>query len=192
MKKLKLTGKHAVGEREYALISDEDFEECSKYAWNLKLDKRRNYYFAIRNTRPKVIHLSRFVMRVTDSKIFVDHINHNTLDNRRENLRITNQANNAKNQTSHKNSTSSFLGVCLYKPGKWKASILGKLIGYYDNEIYAAEAYDIAAIQYHKEFANLNFKYKMELYKERLKTDNPYNKKRRNKTSTKNRILGTY
>jgi hypothetical protein len=32
-----------------------------------------------------------------------------------------------------------------------------KFIGYFDNEIDAAKAYDQAAIKYHGEFASLNF-----------------------------------
>ena len=43
------------------------------------------------------IMLHRLIMNITDSNILIDHINHNTLDNRRENLRIVNRQQNSFN-----------------------------------------------------------------------------------------------
>lgn len=59
----------------------------------------------------KTIYLARFIMNVTDPNITVDHWNHDTLDNRKENLRITvigpndthRSGKNSNNKSGHRN-----------------------------------------------------------------------------------------
>lgn len=55
----------------------------------------------------------------------VDHINHNTLDNRKSNLRIVPQKINLQNKSgAFKNSKSGIRGVCYHKAsGKWYARV---------------------------------------------------------------------
>jgi len=54
----------------------------------------------------------------------VDHINHDTSDNRKENLRICTSAQNAKNKSTPKNNTSGITGVrWVEKRGKWHSYI---------------------------------------------------------------------
>lgn len=97
---------------------------------------------------------------------FVDHILHpvgEVLDNSFHNLRSATKAQNNRNRTSAKGSTSKYLGVSWKKESKkWVAHIrfCGKLksLGYFTEEIEAAMAYDKAAKDIHGEFANLNFK----------------------------------
>lgn len=93
----------------------------------------------------------------------VDHKNRITLDDRIENLRETTSSQNMYNKTSHKNSTSQYLGV--YKRGNsWRATIrvtidnkpLKLNLGTFNIEKEAALAYNKEASKYHKEFANLN------------------------------------
>ncbi len=91
----------------------------------------------------------------------VDHINGNPLDNRRENLRICENAENNRNKGLTKASTSGYKGVSLYKrSGTWRAYIVTnykqKHLGTFDNPIDAAKAYNVAAIKFHGEFARLN------------------------------------
>jgi len=62
-----------------------------------------------------------------------------------------------------KGAHSKYLGVTWQKSiNKWQAQIrangIPRIIGYYNDEIKAAKAYDKAAKKYHKEFAVLNFK----------------------------------
>ena len=54
----------------------------------------------------------------------VDHINGNTLDNRKENLRPANRRQQSQNTRSRKNSTSIYVGVHLHRlTGKWRSQI---------------------------------------------------------------------
>lgn len=91
----------------------------------------------------------------------IDHINHDTLDNRRENLRPCTVSQNGANQGVRVNNTSGFKGVSLFKRDQvWQAYInmFGKRrhLGYYATPIEAALAYDRAALEYHGEFAMTN------------------------------------
>ena len=84
----------------------------------------------------------------------VDHINHDTLDNRIENLRLVDRAANQANQSVHRmgtrrRKTSRFKGVC--RVGRhWVAQIsiggVTRRLGKFHDEESAARAYDAAAI----------------------------------------------
>jgi hypothetical protein len=89
----------------------------------------------------------------------IDHRNGNKLDNRLENLRPANQAENSYNQGKRKHNTSGFKGVSWSKSHqKWQATIKvnyrQKHLGYFATAEEAAAAYQEAALKYHGEFAN--------------------------------------
>jgi len=91
----------------------------------------------------------------------IDHINHNTLDNRKENLRIVTGSQNGMNQKLHKNNTSGYKGVHWFIYSKrWMAYIRlnsRKIhLGYFNSKIEAAYAYNYAALKYFGKFAKLN------------------------------------
>jgi len=97
----------------------------------------------------------------------IDHINCDRADNRLENLRDTTTSENLCNRASGTSgSTSKFLGVHFDSRSKrrkrWVAAIArqGKrrTIGFYLTEEEAARARDAVAIEWHGEFASLNFK----------------------------------
>lgn len=95
-----------------------------------------------------------------DKSCFVDHINGNPLDNRRENLRLCTIGENNRNKPKHKG-TGDFKGVGWdARRQTWLAYIArdGQLtsLGSFESPEFAADVYDAAAHQYHGEFASLN------------------------------------
>lgn len=142
----------------YTLVSQQDYERYKDMVW----------YWGGSNTpsvcskiHSKTVFLHRLIMNAKEGEI-IDHIDHNTLNNCRSNLRKCTHADNMHNSTSRKG-TSKFKGVskCTDRD-KWITCIRfeGKTynLGRYDNEIDAAHAYDIKAAELFGEFANPNFK----------------------------------
>ena len=110
----------------------------------------------------------RFIMEIHhpelrgNPKLYIDHINGNPLDNRKENLRLVTPQQNTMNKRSYKNSTSKYKGVYWDKKyNKWRTRITidnkKKHIGYYQDEREAALAYDKEAKKLFGEYAHLNF-----------------------------------
>ena len=100
---------------------------------------------------------------IVPKEMFIDHINRNPLDNRKENLRIVtpkqNNMNRSKNSGIH---GSKYRGVCFSKKSKkWRMRLhdQGNRLcdALFNTEIEAAQAFDIAVLYFHKEFANTNF-----------------------------------
>lgn len=91
----------------------------------------------------------------------VDHINGNTLDNRRVNLRYATRSQNNANRHARSKGSSSYKGVCWRPiPRRWKAYIKkdGQQIhlGYFSTQEDAARAYNKAALRLFGEYARLN------------------------------------
>jgi hypothetical protein len=100
-------------------------------------------------------------MGINNPKIKIDHKFGDTLDNRKQSLRLCTNDENRKNSKLNKNNTSGYKGVIWYKPyKKWRAEItifyISKHLGYFKNKICAACAYNNAASKYFGEFARLN------------------------------------
>lgn len=102
--------------------------------------------------------IARVIVAAQKNEV-VDHINHDTLDNRRCNLRVCTNQQNSMNQRPQAGKSSKYKGVS--KTIKYQASISynGKSIhlGVFDDEIEAAKAYDVKAKELFGEFAYLNF-----------------------------------
>jgi len=150
----------------YAIVDPEDFTRLNKHKWHA--NKAKNTYYAVRRihiarSKWKHIKMHREILR-PPAHLYVDHINHNGLDNRKANLRPATCRQNSYNRIHfRKNPSSKYKGVSFKKrTKKWTAQIRyngkTKFIGSYENEIEAAKAYDKAAKKHHGEFAVLNFK----------------------------------
>lgn len=139
-----------------ALVDDEDFELVSKHKWYAA--KRGYRFYAQRRVNRRIVQMHRLLTKAPTG-LEVDHINGNTLDNRRSNLRLATRSQNEWNRNKQSNNTSGFKGV-IFSEGKYKARIrvFKKLyfLGSFEEKEKAALAYNNAAKKYHGEFANLN------------------------------------
>lgn len=145
----------------YAIVDDEDFEFLNKYKWCAGVNRAGGVFYAKSHVNGRMQSMHRLLLGVTDRWVLVDHINHDTLDNRRSNLRIATQKQNNQNRKSVPNSTSKYRGVSWYNRDKrWVAKIGNgenqKTLGWFKDEILAALAYNKAALERYGEFANLN------------------------------------
>ena len=92
----------------------------------------------------------------------VDHIDRNPRNNKISNLRAATLSQNQMNRTSARGSSSRYLGVTWdASRGKWAAKIKGvggqtNNLGRFKCEREAASHYNLAAMESHGEFANLN------------------------------------
>ena len=146
-----------------AIVDDEDYERVAEFKWHAVVTEtglvrpRRNSTKECQQTE-----LHRFILEPKDGE-FVDHINGDTLDNRRANLRVCNKSQNAANTPkTGKKTHSKYKGVSyLNHAKKWLAYIRvnykQKHLGYFTKQEEAAKAYDIAAEENFGEFARLNF-----------------------------------
>jgi HNH endonuclease/AP2 domain-containing protein len=141
------------------LVDEADYEWLKQWRWQFQ------HGYAIRVTKflgvSKTLFMHREIMN-PQKGFEVDHINHNKLDNRRENLRICTRSQNQSNNGLSRINTSGFKGVTFHKKTqKWQSQIGidGKIvyIGLFDTPEKAAHAYDEVAREKHGVFANLNF-----------------------------------
>ena len=155
MKEIQLSGK---GEH-IALVDDEDFEALNKFTW--RAQKQKNIFYAIRifavNGKKFRVRMHCAIM----NRKGIDHIDHDGLNNQKNNLRFCTNSENSMNRRKRVNCTSIYKGVYFSKAaGKWQAYIMinGKHIhlGLFASEADAAKAYNTKAVSLFREFANLN------------------------------------
>lgn len=97
------------------LIDLEDVDFVKQYKWSLL---NTGYIY---NNKAGTLH--RFVMNPSDDMI-IDHINHNRLDNRKENLRICTSQQNNMNLNKRSDNTSGHTGVWFSNSkNRWIAEI---------------------------------------------------------------------
>lgn len=114
--------------KQIVLLDDEDYDKVinEKYSLSVTWDKTiKNFYIAFtakpENSSSRLLH--RYLLKPSKG-LTVDHINRNPLDNRRCNLRLCTQQDNAKNKSRYKNNKSGFKGVYFLKDyGYWVAEI---------------------------------------------------------------------
>ena len=152
---------------QFAKVDDDMYEELNQYNWYARYNKSTNHFYVIRaakiikvNKSAKHLRMHRVIMNCPEGMV-VDHINHDTLDNRRSNLRICTVAQNTYNRRPNKKSKSKYKGVGWRENrSHWHVaiSVNGKKISLktFKCEHEAARAYNEAALKYHGEFAYIN------------------------------------
>jgi hypothetical protein len=161
MKEIPLTKGYA------AQVDDDDFEWLSKYKWTAVVTGqqikrvyayRRHDWDNAKRRWKHIVWMHREIAKPAGG-LDVDHIDYNTLNNRKENLRCCSRSQNLAHNRRAIGATG-FRGVTLTKDGSkapYKTQFRGKCIGTFFDAKDAAYAYDAAAIKEFGEFAKLNF-----------------------------------
>ena len=162
-----------------AYVDQEDYQtlDLGSYNWTPFIGHSTTY--AKTYNKGKTILLHRLIMGLLDAprSVYVDHIDHNGLNNSRDNLRVTDNkgnSHNARKRLSAKN-TSNYKGVSFdpnNKTNPWRSHItlsedrtIGtdkkwrsrpRYLGCYRTEEEAALSYNKAAIEYFGDMAYLN------------------------------------
>lgn len=155
MKKIKLT------QGKYAIVDNEDFENLNQHKW----------YFHKAGYALRTCHKPRNVKKQETFKVYmhheimgkhinkdIDHIDGNSLNNKKNNLRIVTHLQNTMNRWKPKRETSSqYKGVYYNKRDKgYYARLASKCVGFFKDEKLAAQAYNIKALELFGQFALLN------------------------------------
>jgi hypothetical protein len=141
-----------------ALVDEADFAWASQRKWHA-INNRRGHVYAARKSRGSTIYLHREIA-ATPKGLHTDHINGNTLDCTRGNLRVCEARENMRNRRRGRDGADAYKGVAR-QGARWIAQIgidcTRKYLGSFDTSEQAARAYDAAALRLHGEFARLNF-----------------------------------
>lgn len=115
---------------QFCLIDSCELMILGNFSWFSSRNPSTGDFYACQHQNRKIVHLHRMLMGFPEG-LEVDHINGNTLDDRRINLRLADDSQSAQNQKISKNNTSGVKGVsyCRTKR-KWSAKIgrLGKWV----------------------------------------------------------------
>jgi len=143
------------GVKHVVLMDLDDFErinELRAFSVYVKFNKNTNSFYAMYNDENhKTRQLHRLIME-TPRELVVDHTNHDTLDNRRCNLRNVSNRENRSNLKRKSEMSSSYVGVSRHKHArKWEAYIKingkRKHLGYFTDELEAAISYAVAYVE---------------------------------------------
>jgi hypothetical protein len=155
MKKIQLT------QNKETIVDDNLYEYLNQWKWHASFGNKYNDVYVVRTKylgtfdgkkKYKKIRMHRLIMelikgRELKKEEFIDHINHDTLDNQIENIRIVSNRTNQTNRV-HQGS-SKYPGVCWHKQHKkWEAYIvinkIKKHLGLFDDENEASTMYQNA------------------------------------------------
>ena len=156
--KYDLSGEYGVGitfntSREF-YFDLEDYEKIKDYCWSECVDTNGYHYVHTWDANlKKIIKMSHLIIGKN-----YDHINRNSMDNRKSNLRLATQSENMKNRKKFKNNMSGITGVYFHKnTSKWEARISNDFkvvyLGRFDNKDEAIKARLNAELEYYGEFA---------------------------------------
>jgi HNH endonuclease len=110
------------------IVDAADYDWLNAFPWHAKWNHSTKSFYAMRRIEPKSnqrVRMQNVILGLAPRcGLFGDHINGNTLDNRRENLRVATQSQNNMNRKRFSNNTSGHPGVAFHKGhGRWVAYI---------------------------------------------------------------------
>ncbi len=150
MKQIPLTKGHS------ALVDDQDYEWLSQWKWH----EANGYARRVKKVKGRCVpvYMHRQILEAEPKQV-IDHLNHNPLDNRRENLCVGTQRDNLMNRarTIRPEFSSPYRGVAIHRPGRFIVQYRKSYVGLFSDEVEAALAYDRAAIADQGPAAQVNF-----------------------------------
>lgn len=188
----KRSGKIILTQGLFAIVDEDKLNDLNRFTWYSGIN-RRTIYAQSKDMEKRTVKMHRYLLKlVPGDKTIVDHINGNGLDNRLENLRVTNIPGNGQAQHAVLGSTSKFKGVSLNKPSnRWSCTGFGGITKptYHLTEVEAARHYDEQSVIHYGEHAVTN--HMLGLYTEEdirqheelLKISNPIIRRPRKKKS---------
>jgi hypothetical protein len=105
-----------------SLIDNEDVARIRNLCWRPNMNPRNGDYYVI-STRPHggIATLARLLCNVDDPNLEIDHVDHNTVDNRKQNLKVTDSRGNASNR---RDNTSHWPGIYFHaRINRWTSQI---------------------------------------------------------------------
>jgi hypothetical protein len=148
-----------------AIVDAADFGWLSQWKWSADVRAGGHIYasrtIVLPDGRRSTVRLHRAITQAPKG-MDVDHIDGNTLNNARANLRVCTRAQNTHNSKARAQNTTGYKGVSRSAHGgSWfsQISVHGRYrhLGHYSSPEAAAVAFDTAAIALQGEFAHLNF-----------------------------------
>jgi len=140
----------------YAYVDAADYEWLSQWQWHMASGG-----YAARSVKGRQIFMHREIMQPPEGMV-VDHVDGNKANNCRFNLRVCTRRENQGNLPKQRGTHSRFKGVSYNKRRDRyfaQCDFGGKhrWLGFFDDEVEAARAYDHAAVEECGEFARVNF-----------------------------------
>ena len=140
----------------YAYVDAADYEWLSQWQWHMASGG-----YAARSVKGRQIFMHREIMQPPEGMV-VDHVDGNKANNCRFNLRVCTRRENQGNLPKQRGTRSRFKGVSYDKRRDRyfaQCDFGGKhrWLGFFDDEVEAARAYDRAAVEECGEFARVNF-----------------------------------
>ncbi|MBW2965699.1 HNH endonuclease [Candidatus Woesearchaeota archaeon] len=171
-----------LNQNKFAIIDIDDIDKVKNYTWNIVGNDYVRTAKSIKGKRITML-LHRYIMGLKKGdNVDIDHINRNSLDCRKANMRLCNKGENRRNSIGKKDSTSEYKGLSkveLSNETKWAVQINGFYVGRYKDEKEAAIAADILSRHFYQDFAYLNFpELKKKSFKELLENNITENKQK--------------
>lgn len=156
-----------LSQNEHAIVDIKNYDRLNQHKWHVHIDPKNGVKYAVRNEtvgeKQITIKMHREIMNVTDSKMQVDHWNHDGLLDIEENLRVCTPSQNQGNQLIQINNKTGLRGVSYKTKNKCYVAQLctgdtKSYLGCFKNKVDAGKAYDKAAYARWGIHANVNYK----------------------------------
>lgn len=148
------------GGRYSAFVDASDAPLLLPYAWRVSPSDDGKTFYARGKVARKDVSMHRLILGLTDPNVITDHKDHCGFNNTRENIRPVTHKQDAANTRKRAGYSSQYKGVSRKSGYGWAGTIEynGKKrhLGYFENEIDAARAYNDAAEELFGEYACLN------------------------------------